>query len=69
VVVFGAFKHGALDLGHADYLLIDAQRSGWPLSKEELPQAVAEVYQSNAYLRFKEHDGVVLLKRRTDQVE
>ena len=65
VVMFGTLNRDALDLRKADYLLIDTQSNGWPLSKEEFPQAVAEVYQSNAYILFKEHDGVVLLKRKT----
>jgi hypothetical protein len=47
--MFGTLTSGALDLRNADYLLIDMQSSGWPLSKEEFPQAVAEVYQSTAY--------------------
>src|SRR5262249_48543077 len=62
VVMFGTLSNGALDLRNADYLLIDTQRGGWPFSKEEFPQVVAEVYQSNAYSLVKEHDGVVLLK-------
>ena len=65
VVMFGTLNSGALDLRNAAYLLIDTQSSGWPLSKEEFPQVVAEVYQSKAYILFKEHDGVVLLKRKT----
>jgi len=65
VVMFGTLNRGALDLRQADYLLIDTQSSGWPLSKEEFPQAVAEVYQTKTYILFKEHDGVVLLKRTT----
>ena len=64
VVMFGILNSGALDLRNADYLLIDTQSSGWPLSKEEFPQVVAELYQSKAYILFKEHDGVVLLKRK-----
>jgi uncharacterized membrane protein len=64
VVMFGTLNNGALDLRNVDYLLIDTQSSGWPLSKEAFPQAVAEVYQSKAYTLFKEHDGVVLLKKR-----
>ena len=66
VVMFGTLNSGALDLRNADYLLIDTQSSGWPLSKEEFPQVVAELYQSKAYILFKEHDGVVLLKRKSD---
>jgi hypothetical protein len=65
VVMFGTFKSGALELRNADYLLIDTQDGAWPLSKEALPQVLAEVYQSKAYILFKEHDGVVLLKRKT----
>ena len=65
VVMFGTLNKGALDLRQADYLLIDTQSSGWPLSKEEFPQAVAEVYQSKAYILFKEHNGIVLLQRKT----
>ena len=63
--MFGTLNSGGLDLRNADYLLIDTQSSGWPLSKEEFPQVVAEVYQSKAYILLKEHDGVVLLKRKT----
>ena len=65
VVMFGTLSGNALDLRNADYLLIDTQSSGWPLSKEEFPQVVAAVYQSKAYILFKERDGVVLLKRKT----
>ena len=64
VVMFGTLNNGALDLRNADYLLIDTQSSGWPLSKEEFSQVVAAVYQSKAYILFKERDGVVLLKRK-----
>jgi len=65
VVMFGVLNGGALDLRNAEYLLVDTQSSGWPLSQEEFPQVVAEVYQSKAYILFKEHDGVALLKRKT----
>jgi uncharacterized membrane protein len=65
VVVFGTRNNGVLDLRHTEYLLLDTQSSGWPLSREEFLQAVAEVYQSKAYILLKGHDGVVLLKRTT----
>ena len=64
VVMFGTLNNGVLDLRNADYLLIDTQSSGWPLSKEEFSQVVTAVYQSKAYILFKERDGVVLLKRK-----
>ena len=65
VVMFGASNSSGLDLRNAEYLLLDTQSSGWPLSREEFPQIVAEVYRSAAYILLKEQDGVVLLKRKT----
>jgi hypothetical protein len=63
--MFGNSNSSGLDLRNAEYLLIDTQSSGWPLSREAFPQVVAEVYRSTAYVLLKEHDGVVLLKRKT----
>jgi hypothetical protein len=69
VVVFGTRISGVLDRSSTDYLLVDTQSSGWPLSREAFLQAVAEVYQSKAYIFLKGHDGVVLLKRQTTSEE